>query len=105
MALEITDATFDSTISQPGLTVIDFWAEWCGPCRMVGPVIEELAKEYEGKVVIGKCDVDTNSEAPRKLGVRGIPAIIFFKDGKEVDRVTGAKPKAELSLLIEKHLA
>lgn len=99
MALEITDATFEEMIGSGNPVVIDFWAEWCGPCRMVGPIVEELAKEYEGKVVIGKVDVDSNDEITSKFGIRNIPTILFFKGGEVVDKQVGATQK---SVLVEK---
>ena len=76
--------------------MVDFWAVWCGPCRMVGPVVEELAAEYQGKAVVGKVDVDTNQEIAAKYGIRNIPTILFFKDGEVVDKVVGVVPKEQL---------
>ena len=76
--------------------MVDFWAVWCGPCRMVGPVVEELATEYQGKAVVGKVDVDTNQEVAAKYGIRNIPTILFFKDGEVVDKVVGVVPKEQL---------
>ena len=97
MALEITDATFDEVVLKSDKPVlVDFWAVWCGPCRMVGPVVEELATEYQGKAVIGKVDVDTNQEVAAKYGIRNIPTILFFKDGEVVDKVVGVVPKEQL---------
>ena len=105
MALEITDANFDEIVLksiQP--VVVDFWAEWCGPCRVVGPVVEELAKEYEGKAVIGKLNVDNNPEVSTKFGIRSIPTILFFKGGQLVDRQVGAVPKAALETKLKAQL-
>ena len=99
MALEITDSNFQEVIGSDKLVVIDFWAEWCGPCRMVGPIVEELAKEYEGKAVIGKVDVDSNDEITSKYGIRNIPTILFLKNGELVDKQVGA---AQKSVLVEK---
>lgn len=81
--------------------VVDFWAEWCGPCRMVGPIIDELAAEYDGKVTIGKMDVDNNDEVVGKFGIRNIPTVLFLKDGKVVDKVVGAVPKETFVSKIE----
>lgn len=94
----LTDNNFDSEIRKNKLIVVDFWAPWCGPCRMVGPVIEELAAEYTGKVAFGKLNVDDNQLVPSRFGVRGIPTIIIFKDGKPVDSVVGACPKSHIEL-------
>lgn len=104
MALEITDATFEEVLKSGKPVVIDFWAEWCGPCRMVGPVIEELATEYADKVVIGKVDVDSNDEITSKYGIRNIPTILFFKDGEIVDKQVGAAQKSVLAEKVEKLL-
>ncbi len=94
MAITITDASFQELLQDPKPLVVDFWAEWCGPCRMVGPIIEELAVEYEGKVNIGKVDVDENTEIAAQFSIRNIPTILFFKDGQLVDKQIGAAPKA-----------
>ena len=94
MALQITDASFDEVVLKSDKPVlVDFWATWCGPCRMLGPVIEELATEYEGKVVVGKVDVDNNQEFAAKYGVRNIPTVLVFKDGEVVGRQVGVAPK------------
>jgi thioredoxin 1 len=101
MALEFTDGNIKEIINSGKPVVIDFWAEWCGPCRMVGPLVEELAKEYDGKVVIGKMDVDENVETPEEYGIRNIPTILFFKDGQLVDKQIGAAQKAVLMAKVE----
>jgi len=105
MAFELTDANFkDEVIEKDGLAVIDFWATWCGPCRMIGPIIEELSTEYEGKVLVGKVDVDSNQEVSMKYGVRSIPTILFIKNGEVVDKHVGATSKDKLVEKIENHL-
>ena len=102
MAVEITDANFDELVlksSQP--VIVDFWAEWCGPCRMIGPIIEEMATEYSGKAVIGKVDVDSNSGISSQFNVRSIPTTLFIKNGEVVDKSVGAVPKATLVAKLE----
>lgn len=97
MALELTDANFDELVLKSGKpALVDFWAEWCGPCRMVGPTVEELAKEYEGKAVVGKVNVDSNPNISTQFGIMNIPALLFFKDGKIVDKQIGVAPKSVL---------
>ncbi len=94
MALEITDTNFDEIVLQADKPVIvDFWAEWCGPCRMVGPIVQEIGHDYEGKVVVGKLDVDNNPGVSVKFGIRNIPTLLFFKNGQVVDKQVGAVPK------------
>ena len=105
MALEFTDANFAELAEKSDKPVIiDLWAEWCGPCRMVGPIVEELAKEYEGKAVIGKLDVDNNPVTTNKFAVRNIPTILFMKNGEIVDKQVGAVPKSVLVGKLEKLL-
>jgi thioredoxin 1 len=98
MAIEINDNNFDEIVLKSDKPVlVDFWAEWCGPCRMVGPFVEELAKEYEGKAVIGKLNVDDSNTVTAKYGIRNIPTILFFKDGVVADKQVGAVPKNVLA--------
>ena len=103
-ALEITDSNFNDIVSKNKTVLVDFWAEWCGPCRMIAPMIEELAGEYDGKAIIGKLDVDNNQESSVKFGVRSIPTLLVFKNGKLVDRHVGAVPKETLSKSIDSNL-
>ena len=101
MAIEITDANYEQLATSGKLVVIDFWAPWCGPCRAIGPTIEELSNEYEGKAVIGKLNVDENPETCEKFGIRNIPTIIFVKNGTVVDKQVGAVSKSTLISKIE----
>lgn len=99
------DDNFESEVLQSGIPVlVDFWATWCAPCKAIAPVIDTIAEEYDGKVKVGKVNVDDNPGTPGKYGVRGIPTVILFKDGKVVDQVVGAVPKAQLEALIKKAL-
>lgn len=105
MALEITDANFDEVVLKSKYPVmVDFWAEWCGPCRMVGPIVDELSKDYEGKVTIGKVNVDFNPEISARFGIRNIPTILFLKNGEVVDKSVGVSPKNKLAEMLDKHL-
>ena len=104
-ALEITDANFAATIQSNQPALIDFWAAWCGPCRTIAPVIEELAQETEGQFVVGKLDVDQNAESATKYGVRSIPTLIIFKNGQEVDRLLGGQhTKETLKARLTQHI-
>lgn len=104
MALELTDANFQTEVlDSDKLTVVDFWAEWCGPCRAIGPVITELATEYEGVVNVGKLNVDQNPQISTNYGITSIPAILFVKNGVVVDKLVGAQPKANFVKKIEAH--
>ena len=93
MAKEITDANFNELVKGETPVVVDFWAEWCGPCRMIGPIVDELATEYEGKVIVGKMNVDENNDVPGEYGIRSIPTILFFKGGELIDKHVGAASK------------
>lgn len=102
MALEITDGNFEEVVMKSEKpVVVDFWAAWCGPCRMVGPIIEEMANEYEGKAVVGKVDVDHNPGVSAQFGIRNIPTILFIKNGEIVDKLVGAAPKATFTAKLD----
>ena len=103
-AIEITDANFEEIMKSEHSILVDFWAEWCGPCKMIGPVVEELAGEYEGKAIIGKVDVDSNPNVAAKFGIRSIPTLLFFKGGEIVDKQVGAVPKTVLSQKLDAQL-
>jgi len=103
-ALEITDATFSEIIKSDKPVLVDFWAEWCGPCRMIGPIVEKLAQSYEGQAIIGKVDVDANPETAMKFGIRSIPTILLFKNGEIVDKIVGAVPAVTLEEKLKQQL-
>ncbi len=106
MAFEITDANFQSeVIDKQGVAVLDFWAEWCGPCRMIAPIIDKLSSAYDGKALIGKVNVDHNPEIAMKYGIRSIPTILVFKDGEVVNKHVGVTTQANLSQIIDQQLA
>ncbi len=104
MALEITSANFQQLLDSGKPLVVDFWAEWCGPCRMIAPMVEELAAEYEGRITVGKCNVDTDNDLPVKYSIRNIPTILFFKNGELAERHVGALGKSDLQAKFEKLL-
>ncbi len=100
----ITNTNFEEALAVPGLLVIDFWATWCGPCRMLSPVVDELASEFEGRATIAKCNVDDCEEIAMRFGVRNIPTLVFVKNGEVVDRTVGVLPKQELEAKIQLYL-
>ena len=100
----ITSTNYQDYLAEPGLLVIDFWAVWCGPCRILSPVVDELAAEYEGRVTIAKCNVDDADDVAAQFGIRNIPTLIFVKNGEAVDRTVGVVPKADLKARIEANL-
>src|ERR671933_2607399 len=105
-AMAVTDQTFEQEVEkQPGITVVDFWATWCGPCRMIAPILDQLASEYPGKVRVAKLDVDTNIKTATRFNVRSIPMLLFFKDGKVVDQIVGAQPRANIEAKLKQHAA
>lgn len=105
LTTQVTDDTFTADVEQaPGLVLVDFWATWCGPCQIVAPVLEQLATEYNGKLKVAKVDVDANQRTAMKFNIRSIPAILFFKNGKHVDTVIGAVPKAVLQSKVQQHI-
>ena len=101
---EITDANFDEVIATDKPVLVDFWAEWCGPCKMIGPLVEEIAAEYDGKAVIGKVNVDNNPNSSAKYGIRSIPTLLFFKNGEVVDKQIGAASKSTLVKKLDEHM-
>ena len=102
----VTDASFESDVLQPGSTVlVDYWAEWCGPCKMIAPILDDVAKNYEGKITVAKMNVDENREVPAKFGIRGIPTLMIFKNGELVATKVGALAKPQLTAFIDKHVA
>ncbi len=103
--VEITDQNFNDIINSDKPVLVDFWAEWCGPCKMIGPIVEELAADYDGKAVIGKVDVDSNPEVSAKFGIRSIPTLLVFKGGEIVDKQIGAVPKNVLAEKLDAQVA
>ena len=105
-ALAVTDASFETEVEKhEGLVVVDFWATWCGPCRMIAPVLDQLAKDFDGKVKIAKVDVDANQQSAMRFNVRSIPMLLFFKGGKVVDQIVGAQPKTNIEAKFKQHAA
>jgi thioredoxin 1 len=105
MTIEITDASFKSEVTDSAIPVlVDFWAPWCGPCKMIAPVLEEIASEYDGKVKVVKINIDENQTTPSNYGVRSIPTLILFKDGQEVEKIIGAQSKENLKQMVDKSL-
>ncbi len=101
--IEVSDSSFEADVEQSSLPVlVDFWAAWCAPCRMVGPIVEQIADEYQGKLTVAKMDVDANQDTPSKFGITGIPTLILFKDGKVFEKLVGAVPKAKIKELVER---
>ncbi|MDO8350735.1 MAG: thioredoxin TrxA [Gallionella sp.] len=101
----VTDATFDAEVTQAALPVlVDYWAEWCGPCRMIAPILDEIAKEYTGRLTVAKLNVDENQQTPQKFGVRGIPTLMLFKNGNIEATKVGALSKSQLTAFIDSHI-
>ena len=105
-AMAVTDASFESEVEKhDGLVVVDFWATWCGPCRMIAPVLDQLAKDFDGKVKIAQVDLDANQKSAMRFNARSIPMLLFFKDGKVVDQIVGAQPKTNIEAKFKQHAA
>lgn len=102
--VNLSDSEFDQTIQETPLVLVDFWAEWCPPCRAIAPTLDEIAQEMKGQLLVAKINVDQNPETPQRFGVRGIPTLILFKDGKEVDQIVGLKEKTDLLASIRRHV-
>ena len=101
--LRVNDANFDSTVKSAPKLIVDCWAPWCGPCKMLAPTFEGLAKDYKGKVTFAKLDTDESPKTAMALSIHSIPTLIFFKDGKQVERLTGARPRADIEAVVKKH--
>lgn len=103
--INATDASFDTdVVNSDGLVLVDFWAAWCGPCKAIAPVLEELAEDYQGRVKIVKVDVDANPQSAARFGIRSIPTLFVFKNGERIETVVGGRPKSEFAALLDKHL-
>lgn len=102
--LVLTDSNFDETIKANAIVLVDFWAAWCGPCKMIGPIVEEIAQEYAGKLTVGKLNVDENNSVSAEHGIMSIPTLLFFKDGKLAERIVGYKSKTDLAKIVDKML-
>ena len=103
--IHVTDSSFDQDVLKAARPVLlDFWAEWCGPCKMIAPILDEMSKDYDGRLQIAKMNVDDNREVPGKFGIRGIPTLMIFKGGQKVAELTGARPKRELTAFVDGHL-
>lgn len=102
--IELTDSNFDNVVSDENLVLVDFWAVWCGPCKMIAPIVEELAEQYDGKLTVGKVDVDSNREIAMKYGIRSIPTLMIFKDGEVVEQIIGAVSKSHLDEKLKLYL-
>ena len=103
--IHLTDANFDSTVKSSPKLIVDCWAPWCGPCRMLAPTFEALAKDYKGKVSFGKLDTDESPKTAMSMGINSIPTLIFFKDGKQVERLVGVRPRGDIESVIKKHFS
>jgi thioredoxin 1 len=103
--VKLSDGNFDSVVKKSGNLIVDCWAQWCGPCKMLAPTFEALAKEYKGKVTFAKLDTDESPKIAMDLGIHSIPTLIFFKDGKQVDRMTGVHPRPNIENMMKKHFA
>jgi len=103
--VHMNDGNFDSTVKASNKLIVDCWAAWCGPCRMLAPTFEALAKDYKGKIVFGKLDTDESPKTAMSMGIHSIPTLLFFKDGKQVERMTGAHPRANIEAMIKKHFS
>jgi thioredoxin 1 len=100
----VTDSSFEQLVKSPTPVLVDFWAEWCGPCKRIGPTVEQLATDYAGKLTVAKMNVDENPDVPMRLGIRGIPTLMLFKGGELVDTVVGAVDKATIQKMVDSHL-